>query len=131
MVADDVVDGRAEFLQLVAEDDLPLGDDAVDHDDVARHRLDERADGVIPIPPATSSTFSRVRASSVNVPSGPSATTRVPDAVGEPGGVVAEILTVIRSDRPSGAAERENGCADQHPAAVEEAPEEELSRPAR
>ena len=66
--------------------------------------------GVIPIPPATSSTFSRVREASVKTPNGPSATTRVP---GLSRSIRAQWLpkafAVIRSLFPSGAAEIENG----------------------
>ena len=66
--------------------------------------------GVIPIPPATSSTFSCVREASVKTPNGPSATTRVP---GVSRSIFAEwpprFLIVMRNDRPSGAEESENG----------------------
>ena len=67
--------------------------------------------GVIPIPPAIRTTFSRRRAASVKTPNGPSASTLVP---GRTSARRAEkspsAFAVIRSDRPSGAAESENGC---------------------
>ena len=68
--------------------------------------------GVIPIPPATSSSFGPRRNDSVNVPNGPSATTRVPTGIVPILEVWSpEALTLIRSDLPSGAAESENGWA--------------------
>ena len=71
--------------------------------------------GVIPIPPAINSTFRRRRASAVKTPNGPAASTWVPGAI-EP---ILEVkspsaFTVIRSERPSGARESENGCGDNH-----------------
>ena len=63
----------------------------------------------MPTPPAISATRGRRRAAAVNAPCGPSKITRVP------GGIALSpksptCLTVIRSRRPSGAAESEYGC---------------------
>ena len=68
--------------------------------------------GVMPIPPAISSALPRRRAASVKRPKGPSATTRVPTGIVPMRAVWSPAaLTLIRSERPSGAAESENGCA--------------------
>ena len=73
-----------------------------------------RGSGVIPIPPAISTVLSRRRRSSVKTPSGPSATTRVPGLTAASRAEWSpSALTVIRSDRPSGAADSENGWAVQ------------------
>ena len=98
VVADDVRQRDAalarERVELVAEDDVV----------VARRRGRARRcrrrisssrlrTGVIPIPPAISSAFSRRRAASVKTPNGPSATTRVPGAhVAQCARVVADAL---------------------------------------
>ena len=85
--------------------------------------------GVIPMPPATSSTFSWLRDASVKTPNGPSATTRVP---GLSWSIFAEwpprFLIVMRNDLPSGADESENGSGAHQKPLVEEAPAEELPR---
>ena len=85
---------------------------------------------MIPIPPAISSVLRRRRTASVNAPNGPSATTRVPTGIDRTRRVWSPAaLTLIRSERPSGAAESENGCAVHQNPRGEEAPEEELPRP--
>ena len=81
------------------------------------------------MPPATSSVRSRRWADAVNTPNGPSVTTRVPGRIdASPALWSPSALTVIRSDRPSGASDSENGWAV-HQCVGEEPPEEELSRP--
>ena len=65
--------------------------------------------GVIPTPPAMRATRRPVV---VKPPNGPSTTTRVPGRMSRSERVWSPSpLTVIRSRRPSGAAESENGCA--------------------
>ena len=60
--------------------------------------------GVIPIPPAISSDLSRRRAAPVKTPNGPSASTRVPGLIAANRALWSpSALTVIRSERPSGA----------------------------
>ena len=66
----------------------------------------------MPIPPATSSVFGLRRADSVKPPNGPSATTRVPTGIDRILAVWSpDAFTLIRCERPSGAADREKGCA--------------------
>ena len=69
------------------------------------------------MPPAIRTTFSRRRAAAVKTPNGPSATTRVPGATSASRLEKSpSALTVMRSERPSGARESENGCdAHQRP----------------
>ena len=66
----------------------------------------------MPTPPAISATRGRRRAAAVKAPNGPSAITRVPGGIVPQASVKSPTpLTVIRSRRPSGAADSENGCA--------------------
>ena len=84
----------------------------------------------MPIPPATRRTRWRVRRAPVRVPYGPSSATRVPGfrawsrAVQSPSSLI-----VNRSDRPFGAAERENGWARHQCVAGQQAQVEVLAAP--
>ena len=117
VVADEEVDGDAalgrELLDLAAEHEVVVGEGAVEDDDVAARapRMSART-GVMPMPPATSAILSPRRLASVKTPNGPSARTRVPTGSDASAPLWSpSAFTVIRSDRPSGAAESENGCA--------------------
>ena len=100
--------GRArvggERFELVAEDDIGLGDDAVDDDRVAVHLLDQRAHRRDPDAARRSAaTFCAAAAASVKAPNGPSAKTRVPGRCRRTRSVKSpRSFTVIRSQRPSG-----------------------------